>query len=156
MLRPRRRAASSSIRATLNAVHLPTKDSVDAQPGAFWAIVASQCLGRGLTPPVFPATCLALSVGGTLSVGGIGTTTIHHGAQVDTVTELDVVTGDGRLVTCSSDRESELFNMVLAGIGQCGIIGRARIRLIPGPTHVVLPKLTYSDIARYLSDQGRT
>src|SRR5713101_6583664 len=65
----------------LNAVHLPTKDSVDAQPGAFWAIVASQCLAKGLTPPVFPATCLALSVGGTLSVGGIGTTTIHHGAQ---------------------------------------------------------------------------
>src|SRR2546426_11707623 len=38
----------------LNAVHLPTKDSVDAQPGAFWAIVASQCLAKGLTPPVFP------------------------------------------------------------------------------------------------------
>jgi len=30
----------------LNAVHLPTKDSVDAQPGAFWAIVASQCLAK--------------------------------------------------------------------------------------------------------------
>ena len=140
----------------LNAVHLPTKDSVDAQPGAFWAIVASQCLARGLTPPVFPATCLALSVGGTLSVGGIGTTTIHHGAQVDTVTELDVVTGDGRLVTCSSDRESELFNMVLAGIGQCGIIVRARIRLIPAPSHVVLQNLTYSDIESYLADQSRT
>src|SRR5712691_1396698 len=140
----------------LNAVHLPTKDSVDAQPGAFWAIVASQCLARGLTPPVFPATCLALSVGGTLSVGGIGTTTIHHGAQVDTVTELDVVTGDGRLVTCSSDRENELFNMVLAGIGQCGIIVRARIRLIPAPIHVVLQNLIYSDIESYLADQSRT
>jgi len=140
----------------LNAVHLPTKDSVDAQPGAFWAIVASQCLAKGLTPPVFPATCLALSVGGTLSVGGIGMTTIHHGAQVDTVTELDVVTGDGRLVTCSSDRESELFNMVLAGIGQCGIIVRARIRLIPAPSHVVLQNLAYSDIESYLADQSRT
>jgi len=41
---------------------------------------------------------------------------------------LDVVTGDGRLVTCSQQRESELFNMVIAGLGQCGIIVRARIR----------------------------
>src|SRR5712691_3745468 len=131
-------------------------EGVDAQPGAFWANVATVTLAKGLTPPVFPATCLALSVGGTLSVGGIGMTTIHHGAQVDTVTELDVVTGDGRLVTCSSDRESELFNMALAGIGQCGIIVRARIRLIPAPSHVVLQNLAYSDIESYLVDQSRT
>ncbi len=130
-------------------------EGVDAQPGAFWANVATVTLAKGLTPPVFPATCLALSVGGTLSVGGIGMTTIHHGAQVDTVTELDVVTGNGRLVTCSSDRESELFNMVLAGIGQCGIIVRARVRLIPAPSHVALQNFIYSDLERYLTDQSR-
>jgi len=130
-------------------------EGVDAQPGAFWANVATETLARGLTPPVFPATCLALSVGGTLSVGGVGMTTIHHGAQVDTVTELDVVTGDGRLVTCSSDRESELFNMVLAGIGQCGIIVRARARLISAPSQVVLQNFIYSDLERYLADQSQ-
>src|SRR6266571_6044744 len=113
-------------------------EGVDAQPGAFWANVATLTLAKGLTPPVFPATCLALSVGGTLSVGGIGNTSHHYGAQVDTVTEVDVVTGDGRLVTCSPNRESELFNMVLGGLGQCGIIVRSRIRLIPAPSYVML------------------
>src|SRR5712691_11165778 len=139
----------------LNNIQLGS-EGVDAQPGAFWANVASQCLAKSLTPPVFPATCLALSVGGTLSVGGMGLTTIHHGAQVDTVTELDVVTGDGRLVTCSSDRESELFDMVLAGIGQCGIIVRARVRLMPAPSHVVVQNLIYSDMESYLADQSRS
>ncbi len=130
-------------------------EGVDAQPGAFWAIVATQSLAKGLTPPVFPATCLALSVGGTLSVGGIGNTSHHYGAQVDTVTELDVVTGDGRLVTCSPDRESELFNMVLGGVGQCGIIVRARIRLIPAPSYVMLQDLLYTDLDKYLEDHLR-
>src|SRR5213593_467847 len=34
-------------------------EGVDAQPGAFWANVATLTLAKGLTPPVFPATCLA-------------------------------------------------------------------------------------------------
>ena len=130
-------------------------EGVDAQPGAFWANVATLTLAKGLTPPVFPATCLALSVGGTLSVGGIGNTSHHYGAQVDTVTELDVVTGDGRLVTCSPDRESELFNMVLGGVGQCGIIVRSRIRLIPAPSYVMLQDLLYTDLDKYLEDHLR-
>jgi len=140
---------------TLSAVHAPATESVDAQPGAFWADVATQTLANGLTPPVFPATCMALTVGGTLSVGGIGNTSHHYGAQVDTVTELDVVTGDGRLVTCSPDSESELFNMMLAGLGQYGIIVRARIRLVPAPSHVMLHNLINSDLDKYLVDQAR-
>ena len=140
---------------TLNAVQVRSKSDFDAQPGALWADVAKATLPEGLTPPVFPATCMALTVGGTLNVGGIGNTSHRHGAQVDNVTELDVVTGDGRLVTCSPDHQSELFDMVLAGLGQCGIIVRARIRAVAAPSHVVLQDLTYRDLDRYLADQGR-
>jgi FAD/FMN-containing dehydrogenase len=96
---------------------------------------------------------MTLTVGGTLSVGGLGNTSQHFGAQVDNATELDVVTGDGRLVTCSLQRESELFNMVIAGLGQCGIIVRARIRLVPAPRGVVLHNLVYDDLETYISDQ---
>jgi FAD/FMN-containing dehydrogenase len=140
---------------TLSAVHEPTAESVDAEPGAFWGDVATPTLAKGLTPRVYPATCMALTVGGTLSVGGIGSTSHHYGAQVDNVTELDVVTGDGRLVTCSPDRESELFNMVLAGVGQCGIIVRARILLMSAPSHVMFHDLIYADLEKYLADHLR-
>ena len=63
------------------------------------------------------------------------------------------MTGDGRLVTCSPDRESELFNMVLGGLGQCGIIVRARVPLVPAPSHVTLHDLIYTDLDKYLTDQ---
>jgi len=140
--------------STLNAVHPPAHDSVDAAPGASWGEVARTTLASNLTPPVFADT-MTLTVGGTLSVGGLGNTSQHFGAQVDNATELDVVTGDGRLVTCSLQRESELFNMVLAGLGQCGIIVRARIRLVPAPGGVVLHNLVYDDLEAYISDQKR-
>ena len=139
---------------TLNSVRLNGTASVDAQPGALWSVVALVTLAAGLTPPVFPATCLALTVGGVLSAGGIGNTSHHHGAVVDTVTELDVVTGDGRLVTCSAHRNAELFNMVLGGQGQCGVIVRASFPLSPAPSHVVLHELIYADLDKYLADQG--
>src|SRR5262249_26331156 len=116
----------------LSAVHGPTAEGVDVEPGAFWGDVAAATLPKGVSPRVYLSNCTAVTVGGTLSVGGIGHTSNHYGPQVGNVTELDVVTGDGRFVTCSPDRESELFNMVLAGVGQCGIIVRVRIPLVPG------------------------
>jgi FAD/FMN-containing dehydrogenase len=96
-----------------------------------------------------------LTVGGTLSVGGTGETSYRFGAQVDHVLELDVVTGAGELVTCSPERNDELFRMVLAGLGQCGIIVRARLRLIQAPMYVVVRTLTYDDMNAFLSDQAR-
>jgi cytokinin dehydrogenase len=141
--------------STFSTVHTPTTESVDAQFGALWADVATATLPKGLTPRVFPATCMAITVGGTLSVGGLGNTSHLYGAQVDNVTEFDVITGDGRLITCSPTHESELFHMVLAGLGQCGIIVRARIPLISAPSHVMLHHLRYTDLDHYLTDQLR-
>jgi hypothetical protein len=45
-------------------------------------------------------------------------------------------TGKGELVTCSSHTNSELFYAVLGGLGQFGIITRARIALEPAPKRV--------------------
>lgn len=45
-------------------------------------------------------------------------------------------TGKGDLVTCSTEKNSELFYAVLGGLGQFGIITRARIALGPAPKRV--------------------
>jgi cytokinin dehydrogenase len=121
--------------STLNAVRLQSDDVVDAQVGALWGDVARLTLAHGRTPPVMPDATM-LSIGGTLCVGGHGETSYRYGAQVDHVLELDVVTGVGELVTRSTDRNDELFRMALAGLGQCGIIVSARLRLIQAPQRV--------------------
>ena len=140
--------------STLNVLRPHGDDLLDAQPGALWNDVAKLALGRGRTPPVM-VDALMLSVGGTLSVGGIGETSYREGCQVDHVSELDVVTAAGDHLTCSAERNDELFRMMLAGLGQCGIIVGARLHLRPAPRSVVLRTLTYSDLATLVSDQGR-
>jgi len=47
-----------------------------------------------------------------------------------------LVTGKGEFVTCSPQKNSELFNAVLGGFGQFGVITRARIALEAAPKRV--------------------
>jgi FAD/FMN-containing dehydrogenase len=140
--------------SALNAVESTSDDTLDAEAGALWGDVAKAALARRRLPPVMP-DAMMLSVGGTLSVGGMGETGFRCGAQVDHVLALDVVTGAGQLVTCSASHEAELFHMTLGGLGQCGIIVRARLGLAPAATFVVTHALSYLDLAALLADQAR-
>lgn len=128
--------------------------TVTVGAGALWSAVAHATLRHGLTPPVL-TDYLELSVGGTLSVGGLGGQSHGHGAQVDNVTELQVVTGAGELLSCSPARHPGLFRAVLAGLGQCAVIVSATLRLVTAPVSVRHFLLPYSDLDVFLDDQRR-
>lgn len=119
--------------------------------GATWRSVLSETLRHGLTPPVL-TDFLGLSVGGTLSVGGMGGASFRHGAQVDKVTELEVVTGRGTLEPCSASTNRDLFEAALAGLGQCGIIAGATIGLVQAPSHVRMFRFRYPDAQSMVDD----
>jgi len=137
--------------ATLNAIQVG-QDSVVVQAGARWSAVLGATLPQGLTPPVL-TDYLELSVGGTLSVGGVGGASPHFGAQVDTVLELQVVTGAGQLVVCSPTQAPDLFNAVLAGLGQCAIIVSATLSLVPALSQVRHYMLFYPTVQALTADQ---
>ncbi|MEV0218233.1 FAD-binding protein [Streptomyces sp. NPDC050704] len=130
----------------------PASADVTVGAGAKWSDVARATLAHGLTPPVF-TDYLELSVGGTLSVGGLGGQSHQHGAQVDNVVELDVVTGAGELLRCSPVRHRDLFFAVLAGLGQCAVVVGATLRLVRAPETVRHYLLPYDDLRTFLDDQ---
>jgi cytokinin dehydrogenase len=127
-------------------------DSVQAGAGARWSSVLAATLPHGLTPPVL-TDYLELSVGGTLSAGGVGGASPHYGAQVDNVLELEVVTGAGQRVVCSPAAEPGLFCAVLAGLGQCAVLVRATLRLVPAPANVRHYILYYPSAGALTADQ---
>ncbi|KAL0374497.1 UNVERIFIED_CONTAM: Cytokinin dehydrogenase 3 [Sesamum radiatum] len=59
----------------------------------------------------------------------------------------------GEFITCSRDKNSELFLGVLGGLGQFGIITRARIILEKAPTRVKWVRLIYSNFSIFTRDQ---
>ncbi len=138
--------------STLNQIGFIHTNRVVVDAGVLWSQLLQQTLVRGFTPPVL-TDYIELSVGGTLSVGGIGGATHRYGVQIDNVLELKVVTGTGHLKTCSRFENSDLFTSVLAGLGQFAIIVQATIKLIPASTNARVFQLYYDDIATFTRDQ---
>ncbi|KAJ8772622.1 hypothetical protein K2173_027799 [Erythroxylum novogranatense] len=125
---------------------------VDVWGGELWIDVLRSTLEYGLAPKSW-TDYLYLSVGGTLSNAGISGQAFNHGPQISNVHELDVVTGKGELLTCSEEQNSDLFHSVLGGLGQFGIITRARISLEPAPQRVRWIRVLYSDFSTFTMDQ---
>jgi cytokinin dehydrogenase len=135
----------------LARVHDVGRTGARVDAGVTWRALLNRTLAHGVAPPTL-TDYQDLSVGGTLSVGGIGGAGFRHGAQVDNVLELEVVTGEGRRVRCSRMRAPTLFDAMLGGLGQCGIIVRAVVRLRPAPAAVRVFDLLYVDLTTFAAD----
>lgn len=138
---------------SLSAVHpVQVKERyVDVEGGASWAKVLAATLPCGL----MPATTVdfqQLTVGGTISTGGVGVQSFWAGVQADQVSELDVVSGMGELITCSAVVEPAVFDLVRAGLGRAGAIARVRLPLCPAPSHLRLQELFYGSADALLAD----
>lgn len=129
------------------------------QIGTGFAIVDGGCTWRILleaalpaqTPPVLTGF-IGLSIGGTLSMGGISGMAYNKGVQVQQVFELTVVTGKGKVVVCSESKQRKLFEHVLSGLGQCGIIVRAKVKMVPAQELAQNTTAVYVDFATFQAD----
>jgi cytokinin dehydrogenase len=118
--------------------------------GTTWLELARAAHAHGLAIPAATGY-LDLTVGGTLSVGGIPTA-VATGAQVDHVLALEVVTGDGEIRRVSLNSDRDLFEAVLGGLGQFGIITEATVALVPSPATVRGWSIAYADLAAFFAD----
>ncbi|MGW7445963.1 FAD-binding protein [Kitasatospora sp. NPDC054795] len=146
-------AGGISINArALNRIHAITPTSATVDTGVTWAQLTEAALAQNLTPPCL-TDYLHLSIGGTISVGGIGSTVHKYGLQADTVESIEIVTGTGRILTASPTHNPDLFHTALAGAGQVGIITKATLKLVPAPQNARVLTLTYTDRHAFLTDQ---
>jgi len=61
-------------------------------------------------------TQLKTTIGGTLSVGGIGVRSIKYGAQIDQVLKLKLILPTGESVWCSAEENNDLFQSSLISL----------------------------------------
>jgi len=134
----------------MNKIHTIGRRTVEVDAGVRWSTLLEATTPLGLSPPALTGY-LNLTIGGVLSVGGVSPTNIC-GAVVDNVRELEVVTGEGELVRCSLDCNRDLFEAVLAGLGQCGIMTRVVLDLVPVPAKARTFLLNYTDNATFFRD----
>ncbi|MFV2174542.1 FAD-binding protein [Actinomadura sp. LOL_016] len=120
--------------------------------GTTWREVLDATLPHGLAPPVL-TDHLDVTVGGSLSAGGVGGASHRHGLQAANVASLEVVRTGLDLVECSPGVRPELFDAVRAGLGRHGVITRATLRLVPVPDRVLSCTIPCRDAADLLHVQ---
>src|SRR5262249_21619209 len=128
--------------------------SATCDAGVIWRDLVAAVLPQGLVPPVLTNN-LGVSIAGTLSMAGLGVASFRYGTQADNALELQVVTGTGEIVTCSREANRELFDAVRCGLGQFGIITRAKIRLRPCKPNVRKYYLLYDELGVLMEDVQR-
>ncbi|UVS80600.1 FAD-binding protein [Actinokineospora sp. UTMC 2448] len=136
----------------LNTIGEPQDMRITVGAGATWHDLTLATLRHGLAPPVL-TDYIDITVGGTLSVGGISGTTHHHGLQTDNVHTLEVITPDGETTTCSRETRPDLFDAIRAGRGRNGVITHATLTLIPAHHRTRLHHAYYRDPHTFLQDQ---
>jgi FAD/FMN-containing dehydrogenase len=104
--------------------------TVRAEAGIFWHTLAETLRRRGMDYLSAPLN-LTSSVGGTLGVGGIDINSPRLGCSADQAVALQVVTPTGDIVECSEKQSPDLFERVLLGYGQFGVITQATLHIRP-------------------------
>jgi cytokinin dehydrogenase len=135
----------------LNRIERVGRYSAWVQAGVLWSDLVRVALEGNLIPPVLTGY-LDVTVGGTLSTGGVGAASYKHGYQALHVEELEVVTGEGHLVRCSLHENRDLFDCTRAGLGLFSVITRAKIRLRPCAPRVRVFYLLYDSLRTLMRD----
>ncbi|MCX7172095.1 MAG: FAD-binding oxidoreductase, partial [Proteobacteria bacterium] len=102
--------------------------TVRTEAGIFWHSLAEELRRQNLDYLSAPLN-LTSSVGGTLGVGGIDVNSARLGCSADQALALQVVTPTGDIVECSDTHNAELFQRVILGYGQFGVITEATLKL---------------------------
>lgn len=111
--------------------------------------VVARTLPFNLMPAVVPQL-KTITVGGAIAGIGIESSSFRYGFVHETVSELDVLLADGRIVTATKDNEHrDLFLGFANSYGTLGYALRARIKLVPVKPFVELTHRRFDDAKAY-------
>jgi len=110
--------------------------TVEAEGMTTFADLADATLAHDAMPAVVPQL-KSITIGGAVAGVGIEATSFRHGLVHESVTAMDVLTGDGRIVTCTPGNEHrDLFHGFPNSYGTLGYALRLTMRTLPVRRHV--------------------
>ncbi len=111
----------------------PATGRLTAEGGVLLADVIAAFLPRGFFPPVVPGTKF-VSLGGMIASDVHGKNHHRAGGFGDHVEEMLIALPGGDVVACSPERNADLFDATVGGMGLTGTILEATFRLMPVQT----------------------
>jgi FAD/FMN-containing dehydrogenase len=128
--------------------------TLDAEGMVTYEDLVEACLARGVMPAVVPQL-KTITLGGALAGVGIEASSHRHGLVHDTALEIEVLLGDGRIVTCTPDNEhADLFFGFPNSYGTLGYALRVKAKAVPVKPYVRIEHLPFTDAERFFAALG--
>jgi FAD/FMN-containing dehydrogenase len=128
--------------------------TLDAEGMVTYEDLVTACLARGVMPAVVPQL-KTITLGGALAGVGIEASSHRHGLVHDTALEIEVLLGDGRIVTCTPDNEhADLFFGFPNSYGTLGYALRVRAKAVPVQPYVRIEHLPFTDAESFFAALG--
>jgi FAD/FMN-containing dehydrogenase len=132
----------------------PVTRTADVQGMVTYERLVDATLAHGLMPFVVPQL-KTITLGGAVAGLGIESSSFRNGLPHESVRELEVLTGDGRVVVATADNEhADLFNGFPNSYGTLGYVLRLRIDLEPVKPYVRLRHLRFDTAEACLDAMG--
>ena len=124
----------------------PVSRTADVQAMTTYEDLVDATLAHRLMPLVVPQL-KTITMGGAVTGLGIESTSFRDGLPHESVLEIEILLGDGRVVTATPDGEhAELFRAFPNSYGTLGYALRMRIELAPVHPYVRLRHVPFSDL----------
>jgi FAD/FMN-containing dehydrogenase len=122
----------------------PAAGWVEAEGMVTYEDLTAACLANGVMPAVVPQL-KTITLGGAVAGVGIESSSHRHGLVHDTVLEIDVLLGDGRVVTATRDNQhADLFFGFPNSYGTLGYALRVKAKAVPVKPYVHLRHLPFT------------
>jgi len=120
----------------------------------YWKLV-DECLLYGVMPTVVPQL-KSITIGGATTGCGIESSSFRYGLVHETVQELEVLLGDGQVVSCTPTNEHrDLFFGFPNSYGTLGYVLKLKVKTVPVKPYVRLTHLRFSDPGIFFEELAR-
>ncbi len=124
---------------------------VEAEGMATYEDIVKESLKHGVMPAVVPEL-KTITAGGAVSGVGIESSSFRYGLVHETVQEMEVMLGDGSVVTCRGDNEhKDLFFGLPNSYGTLGYILKLKLSAVPVMDYVRLEHKKFGNFRDYFS-----
>jgi hypothetical protein len=127
----------------------PIRRTCTAEPGVTFVDLASATLRHGLVPIVVPEL-KTITIGGAVAGCSIESMSFRYGGFHDTCLEYEVITTDGKVLSCTPDNEHRLvFQMMHGSFGTLGVLSKIKFRLVEAKPYVHVVYETYPTLSAF-------
>lgn len=124
---------------------------VEAEGMVTYEALADACLAEGVMPAVVPQL-KTITLGGAVAGVGIEASSHRHGLVHETVTGIEVLTGDGRVLACTPHNDfADLFFGFPNSYGTLGYASSVTSRVVPVRPFVRLEHHAFGDAASFFA-----